>query len=232
MPLAHVPEAHEELQERRLAAAAAADDTDDGVRRDVHGDVIENRLAAVGERDVLRRRAVKADLRLARHLGDGGCLVEDVEDAVAGGKGVLQRAAERRERDGRPERREQRHRRDEHPVEADLPRAAERCRGEEHREVKQQDDRVRHGGVPPGDALHPRLVTREGVRARVHLVEPRAPAPELDRLGQAAQTVEHEARERAMHRRRPASPESRDVTSGITTPTVTYAASASRPSAQ
>ena len=36
----------------------------------------------------------------------------------------------------------------------------------------------------------------------------------------------------SMHRRRPASPESRDVTSGITTPTVTYAASASRPSAQ
>ena len=104
-----VPEAHEELQEGGLARCRCG-------RRcrstaDAPGpstETLSDRIvcAAVGERDARSacRAREHAGLGRARHLGDGGCLVEEVEDAVAGGKACFAAMPPSAgERDGRPE---------------------------------------------------------------------------------------------------------------------------------
>ena len=142
-------------------------------------------------------RAGKCNARLPRHFSDGRRLVEDVQHTVPGGKRALKRAAEIRQCDHRPEGREERKRRDEHTVEPNSPGAAERRRGEEHRQIKQQNDRVRCRGIAAGDAFETCGVLRKRVGLRIHLRQPLCPLPVLYRLRQAAQTVEHKRRELA-----------------------------------
>ena len=198
--LLHDPEAHEQLQQRGFAAAAAPNNADDRMLRHRDRHVGEHHFPAIRECNVLCIRAGKCNVRLPRHFSDDRRLVEDVQHAISGSKRALKRAAEIRQCDHRPEGREECKRRDEHTVEANSPGAAERRRGEEHRQIKQQNDRVRCRGIAAGDTFETCGVLRKRVGLRIHLRQPLCPLPVLYRLRQAAQTVEHKRRELARFR--------------------------------
>ena len=142
-------------------------------------------------------RPGKARSRPAGDLLHGGFLLQDVQHPVAGGKGVLQRAAQAGQRHRRAKGAHQRHGGHQHAVKAHRLPAHQPGGRKQHGQVEQQDDGVRHRRVPARRALHARLIGGERVGPRVHLLQA-FPAPAvLERFGEPAQAVEHEAAERA-----------------------------------
>ena len=121
-----VVEARHEGGERRLAGARMADQRDRATGREVELDLLEHRpLRFVAERDALEADGTgpgRKRLR-ARPVGDLLRLVEDLEDALAGGGRALGLA------DPHPEHPQRHHQHREQQVEGGRSRRARGCRG-------------------------------------------------------------------------------------------------------
>jgi len=102
---------------------------------------------------VLGLRAGKFDLFLSGDLDDHGFFIQNVEHAVACGKGVLQRRTEICQRNRGTERREQRKDRDERAVERQLPALYQRRGRNQHCKVEEQNGRVRDAHVLARETL-------------------------------------------------------------------------------
>ena len=97
----HVPEAHEQLEQRGFSAAAAPHNADHTVFRYLHRHIGQDGFAPVGKGDLLRRRARKGDFRLAGDFLHHWDFVQNIQHPVTRRKGVLQGAAQRRQRNHR-----------------------------------------------------------------------------------------------------------------------------------
>ena len=102
---------------------------------------------------MLGLRAGELNFRLAGDLVDDGRFVQNIEHAVARGKGVLQRRTEICQRDRGAERREQRKDRDERPVERQLSALHQRRGRNQHCKVEEQNGRVRDAHVLARETL-------------------------------------------------------------------------------
>ncbi len=188
-----VPETHEQLAQRRLAAAALAGQMDDGAGGDVEVHVLEHRGFAIGEIDPMGARAREgAKIAAAGNLGRLRRLVEQVEHARTAGERLLQGGAQIRHRDDRPERRHERGGCHERLLGADFAREAKRAGSQHHAHVEREHQPVSGRHEARGAALQLALGLRVGGHTRVQLAGAVGRAPELKRLAQATQTVEHE----------------------------------------
>ena len=146
---------------------------------------------------MLGRGTGEADALTARDLRRDRLLVQDGEHALPRREGGLQRGAQVRERHHRAERAHEREHRDEHPVKAHGTGTVKRLRHEQHDQVAGENDGARERRRATGGALHALLVRGKRAGPLVHLSKALRTCAVLQNLVQAAQALQHEARELA-----------------------------------
>ena len=134
---------------------------------------------------------VKGYLLLSADLLRRRLLVENIQHPVARREGALQCASQSRQRDHRPEGGKQRQYRNQKPGKIHFSRQIKACRQNQHRQIKEIDDRIGAGSVAPGVFLHPLLRLCQLVGSAVHLRQPILPGPVLQDLIQSPQAVQH-----------------------------------------
>ena len=140
-----IPKAHHQLEQRRLAAAAAARDADNGILRHIQRYIVQNHIAAIAERHTAAGGTGKGDVLAVGYFTHGGLLVQHIQHAVARRKGVLQPGAQVGQCNDRAEAAHQRHNGDQRSVKADGPALRKARRQRQHPGVQQQNDAAGHG---------------------------------------------------------------------------------------
>ena len=165
----------------------------DRAGRHLKGHVLKNRACTVREIDVLdsctrkRTQVATVDDILGLRL-----LVEQVEDARAARKRLLQAAAQVRNRDHRAEGgHERRHARKGLPG-IDRALCAKRCGKHHHGHIKPEHQTVRRRHAARRTALQAIFHLRQRIHAGIKLLGPHTRLAELQRFAQTAQAVEHE----------------------------------------
>ena len=168
----HVPEAHEQLEQRGFSAAAAPHNADHTVFRYLHRHIGQDGFAPVGKGNVLRRRARESDFRPAGNFLHDRGFVQNIQYPITCRKGVLKRTAQCRQSDHRAKGRKQRQRRDQNAFKAHRSALAEQGGDKQHDQVKGQYHRVGYCRIAAGGAFHPFLVFGKAIGFFIHLCQP------------------------------------------------------------
>ena len=198
-----VPKAHKELEQRGLARARAARDAGHGAHGEGAAYVIEDectgRLArvrprtagAVGKGDMLRLSPRKGNVHAVCDVGALRFLIEQIEHALARGQGGLQGCAQTAHGyDGAKggEKRESRHKGGRG---LDGPAGGKAQRAAEHAQARYEHERI-GGGLAGGLAALQACVNVSQLAGHAaQALSALGRAFVLDRLGDAAQAVEH-----------------------------------------
>ena len=193
IPLPHVPEPHEQLEQRGLPAAAASHNAHDAVLRNLHRYIRKDGFAPVGKGDLLRRRARKGDFRLAGDFLHHWDFVQNIQHPVTRRKGVLQGAAQRRQRNHRAKGGEQGDGGDQHPIKAHGAALAEQGGNKQHHKIKGQHHGIGHCRIAAGGAFHAFFVLSKVIGFLIHRRQTLFALPILQGFRKPSQAVQHKA---------------------------------------
>ena len=192
--IARVPEAHEQLEQRRLSRTGTARDAHHLARWELARDALENRGGrplAIGEVDVFHRCAAELDIDAVSHVLALRSLIQKVEHASTRRKRRLERGTKTPHRHDGTKGGEEGERRHERRAKRHAARRDERdCRAEHH-EASHEYERVTdslRGGLTP---LETNVNGAHGIRELVEPTLADGRGAVLNRLGHSAQAIEH-----------------------------------------
>ena len=189
----HIPEAHQQLQKGRLAAAALAVDADDPVLWKIRVHIRKNRLRVIGKPHMLRGGSRKLRIQPVCHILHHRRFLQDVQHPVAAGKGMEQIAGQARQGDHRAEGAHHSHGPDQHLPEAGRALPVQPDSQKQHEKGKAGNDTAGQRRTQPGILLHLLLFSAQRFRPAPDLRKPCLLPAELQRLAQAPQAVQEKA---------------------------------------